>query len=106
MIPTADPDVWIEECRDGHVRYRRRDGRRWEVWGKCDRRGDCLIGAVIQTPDGPVIVRDHAHIEELKILLGRGRIDSELDVPVTPEFDGCCPFRFVELERADPSLST
>ena len=35
--------------------------------------------------------------------LGRERIDSELDVPVTPEFDTCCGadiFTYVELEPA------
>lgn len=106
MIPTADLEVVIEERGTDAagmpwVRYRRSDGRRWEVRGRCDRRGDCLIGAVVQTPDGPVVVRDRAHIEELKRTLGRERIDSELDVPVTPEFKGCCPFQFMELTRGD-----
>jgi hypothetical protein len=55
---------------------------------------------VIDTPDGPVQIRDHAHLAELRARLGRERIDSELDVPVTPEFRGCCPFRYVELEPA------
>lgn len=95
LKPTADPNTWIEEQRPGYVRYVNSDGRRWEVYGECDRRGDCLIGAEI---DGEC-VRDHAHIEELKRRLGKERIDSELDVPVTPEFTGCCPFRYVELER-------
>lgn len=93
---TADPSVWIEEQRPGFVRYRNSEGRRWEVHGTCDRRGDCLIGAVI---DGEQ-VRDHKHLAEIAVRKP-GRVDSELDVPVTPEFTGCCPFRFVELERAD-----
>lgn len=95
--PTADPYVLIEERREGYVRYRHADGRRWEVHGVCDRRGDCLIGAVIDTPAGPVCVRDHDHLERLSVMLGRHRIDSELDVPVAPGFDGCCPLRIVEL---------
>lgn len=102
MIPTADPDVFIEAQAPGYVRYRRKgDGRRWEVRGTCDRRGDCLVGSVVQAPDGPVVVRDHTHIDDLKRLLGKERIDSELDVPVTPEFRGCCPFTYRELSRGD-----
>ena len=97
MSPTADPCVWIEEQRDGYVRYRNADGRRWEVHGTCDRRGDCLIGAVIEGET----IRDHEHLEEMKRRFGRERIDSELDVPVTPEFVTCCGrdrFTYVELE--------
>lgn len=97
MIPTNDPDTMIEEQREGYVRYQHRDGRRWEVTGVCDRRGDCLVGAVIATPDGLVQVRDRAHIAELKTLLGQERIDSELDVPVGSGFTGCCPLEVVEL---------
>ena len=47
-LPTADPSVWIEEHYEGYTRYRNSEGRRWEVHGYCDRRGDCLIGAVIE----------------------------------------------------------
>lgn len=93
MIPTADPTVFIEEQRPGYVRYRSATGRRWEVHGTCDRRGNCLIGAVI---DG-VEITSHADLEAL----GRERADSELDVPVTPEFDTCCGseiFRYVEFD--------
>lgn len=98
MIPTADPHVWIEEQREGYVRYQADDGRRWEVHGTCDRRGDCLIGAII---DGYGLIASHADIDRAKKHLGRERIDSELDVPVTPEFDTCCGadrFRYVELK--------
>lgn len=101
FLPTADPAVVIEEQRPGYVRYRREDGRRWEVHGYCDRRGDCLIGAVIE---GYGQIESHADIERAKKKLGRDRIDSEMDVPVTPEFVICCGadrFRYVELERAE-----
>ncbi len=97
MIPTNDPDTMIEEQRESYVRYVHTDGRRWEVHGVCDRRGDCLVGAVIDTPGGLVQVRDRAHIAELKMLLGQERIDSELDVPVGVGFIGCCPLEAVEL---------
>lgn len=73
LQPTCDPFVLIEEQREGYVRYvRTTDGRRWEVHGTCDRRGHCWQGA-----SGPA---------------------PTLDCPVTPEFQGCCPFTYVELE--------
>lgn len=100
MKPTSDPDVFIEEQREGYVRYRRNDGRRWEVHGTCDRRGDCLIGAVIE---GYGLIKDHADIEEACRVLGVDRLVSEIDVPVTPEFRTCCGadrFRYVELDPA------
>ena len=100
-IKTIDPYVVIEEQTPEYKIYRNiKTGRRWKVRGKCDRRGDCLIGAVIDTPKGKVEVLDHAHLEELVKTLGRERIDSELDVPVSPEFDSCCPFTYVELAKA------
>lgn len=102
LTPTADPFVFIEEQRPGYVRYRRTtDGRRWEVHGTCDRRGDCLIGSVIDDEQ----VRDHGHLKKMVKARGKDRIDSELDVPVTPEFDTCCGadlFRYVELEPWRP----
>lgn len=70
LIPTADPHVSIEEQRAGYIRYRADDGRRWEVVGTCDLRGDCLVGAV-----DPLL----------------GPPEGRLDVPVTPDFTGCCP---------------
>jgi hypothetical protein len=94
VVETADPHVRIEEQREGYVRYRSDDGRRWEVHGVCDRRGDCLIGAVI---DGYGLIESHGDIEAAKRQLGRDRIDSELDVPVGPGFSGCCPLRVEEL---------
>lgn len=100
MIPTCDPFVSIEEIRDGYVRYRNLHGRRWEVHGTCDRRGDCMIGMRIP---GFGDIANHEDIEKAKKALGKGRIDSDLDVPVTPEFNTCCgsldgPLTIIELE--------
>lgn len=107
MIRTADPHVFIEEQRfnaetgvQNYVRYRSDDGRRWEVHGECDRRGDCLIGMRIP---GYGIINSHEDIEAAKHKLGRDRIDSWIDVPVTPQFDTCCGadrFTYVELAPA------
>jgi len=76
FIPTCDWFVLAEELRDGYARYRNRAGRRWEVLGRCDGRGDCWAGDASPHPDR--------------------------DCPVTPEFSGCCPFTFVELAPGDP----
>jgi hypothetical protein len=76
LTPTADPDVLIEEERPGYVRYAHVDGRRWEVSGVCDYRGDCLVGAV-----EPLL----------------GPRESRLDVPVGPGFGGCCPLEVTVL---------
>lgn len=81
--PTADPAVVIEARGDGWVRYQSADGRRWEVHGQCDRRGDCLIGAVV---DGRTLTRQDVD----RMRLTGERPDSLLDVPVTPEFAECC----------------
>lgn len=95
MEPCYGGDTWIEEQRPGYVRYRRVDGRRWEVHGTCDRRGDCLVGAVLD--DGSLVTR-----EMVDAMRGTSeRLISDLDVPVTPEFDTCCGtdlFTYVELE--------
>lgn len=102
MEPTTDPHVLIEERREGYVRYRRiSDGRRWEVYGTCDRRGDCLIGIVIE---GWGQIASHEDLERAKTELGLTRVVSEMDVPVTPEFTTCCGedrFRYAELEPLD-----
>lgn len=90
MIPTCDPYVGIEEQRAGYVRYRRTDGVRWEVHGVCDKRGDCAIGAVIDTPGGRVQIQDHEHLRFLAQVLNRPRIQSELDVPIGPDATDCC----------------
>jgi len=97
LQPTADKTVWIEEQKPGYVRYVADDGRRWEVHGTCDRRGNCLIGANIKTPSGLVTVRNKTHLRQLRRELGKKRIDSELDVPVAPGFSDCCDLRVVEL---------
>jgi len=105
MQPTADPTVFIEEQSPGYVLYRRTDGRRWIVRGQCDKRGDCLIGATIMVKGVPWMVEDHEHLAEIQERVGKERIDSELDVPVTPEFDTCCGadiFTYQELEPVEP----
>lgn len=100
--PTADPDIVIESKRKGYVRYRRlSDGRRWEVFGECDYRGDCIVGAY--EPQAKVVIRDKAHIEQLKAQLGIERLISQMDTPVTPEFSTCCgidKFTYKELPKA------
>lgn len=85
--PTADPTVVIEERGEGYVRYRNIEGRRWEVFGTCDKRGNCLVGAVI----GGEIIKDIERAHELAVAY------KGLDVPVTPEFSGCCEFIYREL---------
>lgn len=75
LQPTCDPHVFIEEQRDGYVRYRNKDGRRWEVLGKCIDLGFCYQGAKNPKP--------------------------ERDCPITPEFKNCCPFVIKELDNAD-----
>lgn len=76
MIPTADPYVFIEEERAGYVRYSCTDGRRWEVRGTCDYRGDCLVGA-----NDPIL----------------GPRETRLDNPVGPGFSGCCDLKVTVL---------
>lgn len=89
FIITSDKDIVIEEQRDGYWRYQQMPtGRRWEVYGVCDKRGNCLVGAVI---DGVEVTSlDHAHTLATEY--------TGLDSPVMPEFSGCCDFTFVELE--------
>jgi hypothetical protein len=97
-MKTVDPFIIIEEQREGYVRYHNVEtGSRWEVHGICDRRGNCLIGAVIDTPNGKIQIENHEHLKQLREELDRKRIDSELDVPVGPGFTDCCPLKVVEL---------
>ena len=77
LTPTIDNDVFIEEQSRGYIRYQSIEGRRWEVYGTCDYRGDCMVGAIEPWPP------------KLR--------ENRLDIPVTPEFIGCCPFTYVEL---------
>lgn len=93
MEPTQDPHVVIEARGYAMIRYRNRlTGRRWEVHGTCDNRGDCVIGSWVHGE----LVRDHTHLADLRVRYGP-RLGFDLDCPVTPEFSGCCEFRFVEL---------
>lgn len=91
LIPTCDSTVWIEEQRVGYVRYRSITGRRWEVHGVCDKRANCLVGAVI----------DGEHITTIERAKELALLYTGLDSPVTPEFTGCCQFTYVELEQVD-----
>lgn len=95
--PTADETVRIEEQSPGYVRYQSVDGRRWEVRGTCDHRGNCLIGASIQVDEDMVEIQSLEHLEALKAQLGVERIDSEMDVPVGPGFEDCCPLEVTVL---------
>jgi hypothetical protein len=74
LMPTCDPHVLIEEQRVNYVRYRRDDGRRWEVHGSCTRCGNCWQGVAGEAP--------------------------ALDCPVTPELKGCEALSFTELPGA------
>lgn len=89
MTPTSDPGVFIEEQSAGYVRYQNAEGRRWEVHGTCDKRGNCLVGAFI---DGVQVTT----LEQAQALCNAY---TGLDCPVTPEFEGCCPFTYTELPR-------
>lgn len=96
LIPTVDPFVFIEEQRPGFVVYRQLDDqgvvvRRWSVSGYCDKRGYCLLGAVI---DG----KEVTHEDIIEGRMKNKRLQSEMDVPITPEFKDCCPFEYEELQ--------
>lgn len=90
-LTTVD-DIRIEAKSANYVRYRARSGRRWEVYGVCDKRGLCLVGGTV---DGE-FVETQERAQEL------ARAYTGLDDPVTPEFKGCCPFEFVELPWVKP----
>ena len=101
---TADETIRIEAQSTSYTRYQRgTDGRRWIVEGTCDHRGDCLIGMSIE---GWGTIGNHGDIVQAKQDLGVERIDSLMDVPVTPEFDECCGadrFTYTELEPTEPA---
>jgi len=64
---TEDVRVYIEEKREGYVRYVNASGKRWEVIGTCIGIGTCYEGAVSPPPT--------------------------LDCPITEDFpNNCCPF--------------
>jgi|SRR5215470_17234678 len=94
---TADETVRIEEKFPGYVRYQDINGRRWEVFGTCDRRGFCMVGAVINVRGQDVLIESVEHLVQLAQDLGVDRIDSEMDVPVGPGFEGCCPLEVTVL---------
>lgn len=78
LNPTCDPYVFIEEQREGYIRYQDTEGKRWEVHGICTGIGKCFEGAAGPKP--------------------------ELDCPVAPGFkDNCCPLKIVELESNNTS---
>jgi len=97
--PTADPDVLLVSSKKDYWLYERiSTGARWEVKGTCDRRGDCIVGAVIQTIDGPIQITSKDHILQLRQQYGLAAITSQLDTPVIKGFEGvCCPLVITEL---------
>lgn len=56
-----------------------------------------MIGAVIETLDGMLEIQSLEHLEQLKQELDKERLDSEMDVPVGPGFEGCCPLEVTVL---------
>lgn len=88
MELTSDPEVIIEKREGESITYRRSDGVRWRVTGKCDRRGLCMIGAVL----GDTQVESVEQLAHMCKVLGKERLDSDLDVPLGPGYDSnCCP---------------
>lgn len=81
LKPTCADGVFIEEQRDGYIRYINEKGNRWEVHGICTDIGNCYEGAVNPKP--------------------------ELDCPVNIFFkDNCCPLKVVEIPTVIvPALS-
>jgi hypothetical protein len=53
-------------------------------------------------PDGQVRIESHEDLAEICERLGRDRIDSEMDVPVTPEFQTCCGADIFQYEELEP----
>ena len=96
MTETCDPTTFIFDQGEGWKIYVEVDGdsivRKWKVTGTCDRRGDCWVGGIMNTPDGPVLVESIEHYQELRAQIGDAWIDAQPDVPIAPGFDGCCPF--------------
>jgi hypothetical protein len=91
--PTFDASVCIEDRRPGYIRYVQTSGRRWEVFGECVKLGYCMVGGIF---DG---------VKLLTLDDAIGFIEThpfDLDVPITPQFSGCCPFTFNELEPTEP----
>jgi hypothetical protein len=94
-VETQDPYVVIEDQHPGYVLYRNIEtGRRWEVYGECVGVAECIVGAVVD--DNQVETLDEAK----KIWENRKDL-FPVDNPITPEFQGCCPFTFKELSGND-----
>ncbi len=94
MEKTFDPEVVIESREGESIVYLNiTNGKKWKVTGVCDRRGHCMVGAVI---DG-ILVESVEHLNQLCEDKGKERLDSELDVPVGINFRNCCPFVIEEL---------
>lgn len=91
LEPTCEPDVFIIDRSDDVIVYRRQSGRTWSVRGVCDRRGHCMVGAVVYINGVRTVIASVEHLKEL-CPNDTDRLDSELDVPVGPGFSGCCPF--------------
>lgn len=97
FTPTVDPHVVIEAQAAGLVTYRNTlTGERWQVIGTCDRRGNCIVGAHV----GGVTIESLDHLARLKAERGASFGEAEKDTPVTPHFEGCCPFTYAVLPPA------
>jgi hypothetical protein len=97
--PTVDPDVVIEAQSLGYVRYKNtKTRRRWEVRGTCVRLGYCMVGAVVSDEQGAFRIESLADLAAPRFQAIEAA--RTYDVPVTPEFEGCCPLSFTELEPA------
>lgn len=92
MSSSYDPEVEIEARGEDWIIYRRTDGLRWKVTGKCDRRGHCWVGGEMPTPSGPHFVKSVEDYQEAISSLGEDWLARQPDVPVGPNFTGCCPF--------------
>lgn len=93
--PTADSTVFIEDRRPGYIRYVQTSGRHWEVFGECVKLGYCMIGAVVGDPPAEL-----ANLDAAQTFVEANPF--QLDVPVTPEFNGCCSFTYNEMAPIEP----
>jgi hypothetical protein len=94
---TADSEVFVIECDKNSLTYERSDGHVWKVTGKCDKRGLCMLGAVVLSPYGEEVLIEH--VEQLNRLArewnreGHIQTDEDLDVPISYNYNqSCCPF--------------
>lgn len=96
LTPTVDPHIFIEDQRDGYIRYiNPESGLRWEVHGQCDFRGYCLEGTINQE----YYRRPRVVAGGPDMLVGPNERE-RLDVPTGPAYDGsCCPLKIVVLDE-------